>query len=115
MTWPDWLQPEIEHHRLTNTWGGFLWKEVPAVETTLEQKRRWHEAGAGRQTRAEIAAETEYILGEVEWFLDAKVHPLMIAQTLHRDARAIYKLGQRHHRPAIMAGFSEYSRGKAAA
>lgn len=48
-------------------------------------------------------------LDEVEWLLDGAVHPLLVAQTIGRDAAAIYRTAKRHERDRVSTAFAPYS------
>lgn len=48
------------------------------------------------------------VLEEVDYFLECQVHPLMIAQELHRTPGSIYMLARRYQRRDLMETFADY-------
>jgi hypothetical protein len=58
----------------------------------------------------------EEVLAEVEWLLDAGVHPLLIAQELHRTLSALEVMARRHGNDRIRTVYqkcvSEARRGR---
>lgn len=48
------------------------------------------------------------VLEEVAWFLDANVHPLLIADTIGRKPGSIYELARRHGDTHVREAFSRY-------
>lgn len=64
-------------------------------------------APAARRLSSQAQWElTEDLLNEIEDFLDADVHPLLIAQTFGRKFESIYKLALNHKRARVQKAFS---------
>ena len=52
----------------------------------------------------------EELLAEVDWLLKGGVHPLLIADQLHRTVGAIEITARRHNRPDLQTLFAQSAR-----
>lgn len=55
------------------------------------------------------------LLDEVEWLLDGSMHPLLVAQELHRSVASIEKAARDHGRRDIASHFWAYLQERKAA